>query len=446
MENNYIAVIQAGGRGTRLTELTKDRIPKPLLQLNGKPMIQWQIEAIARYGIRNIVLILGHLGNAIKDYFGDGAKLGVRLSYIEEDVDEPLGSAGALYYLKDKIESTKGILLLFGDVMFDIDLDRMIAFHEGRKAQVTLLVHPNSHPFDSDLVVMDEDARIKRFDSKNKARDYYYDNMVNAGVFLLQKQVLQRMQRLQKLDMEKGVIQPLLSSSQVYGYHTTEYAKDVGTVQRFYQAQKEQAEGIWRCRNLENKQRCIFVDRDGTLNRYNGLIDKTELLELERHAAGAVKLINESGYLAICVTNQPVVARGLCSIEDINELHKKLATLLGQKGAYLDDITFCPHHPDKGYPGENPIYKIKCGCRKPATGMIDAMVQKYNIDVAHSYFVGDSTIDIQTGINAGLRTILVQTGQAGKDGKYQVKADYESNDLYDAVRRIIKDDRLQRKD
>ena len=137
------------------------------------------------------------------------------------------------------------------------------------------------------------------------------------------------------------------------------------------------------------------------------------------------------------VTNQPVVARGMCSEEDVRTIHKKMETLLGREGAYLDDIAFCPHHPDKGYPEENPDYKIVCLCRKPNTGLIDRMAEKYNIDLSESYIIGDTTMDIQTGINAGLHTVLLQTGEAGSDGKYDVEPEFEADSLLDAIKLII---------
>ena len=101
MLNDYIVVIQAGGKGTRLKELTRDKLPKPLLKINGKPMIEWQIENASKCGIREFLIIVGHLGEQIKDYFQDGAKWGIHISYIEEQM--PLGSAGALYYLRGKL-------------------------------------------------------------------------------------------------------------------------------------------------------------------------------------------------------------------------------------------------------------------------------------------------------------------------------------------------------
>jgi histidinol-phosphate phosphatase family protein len=148
-------------------------------------------------------------------------------------------------------------------------------------------------------------------------------------------------------------------------------------------------------------------------------------------------LINASGYLAIVVTNQPVVARGLCQMEDVERIHKKLETLLGQEGVYLDEIRFCPHHPDKGYPEENPAYKIPCHCRKPDIGMLEDCAQKYNVDLTASWVVGDTTVDIQTGKNAGTKTALVLTGDAGKDGKYDVEPDITCQNLKEAVIQIL---------
>ena len=188
---------------------------------------------------------------------------------------------------------------------------------------------------------------------------------------------------------------------------------------------------------LRRKQKAIFLDRDGTVNRKNGLVWKEEQLELEDSAVEAIGEINRSGYLAILVTNQPVVARGLCRVEDVENVHKKLETLLGEKGVYLDAIRFCPHHPDKGYPEENPAYKIPCHCRKPDIGMLEDCARQYNIDLAASWVIGDTTVDIQTGNNAGTKTALVLTGDAGRDGKYDVTPDLVCSDLGQAVKKIL---------
>ena len=431
--SKYIAVIQAGGKGTRMVELTKDLIPKPMLEMNGKPMIQWQIENLRKYGFDEFVIIVGHLGNVIKDYFGDGDKLGVKIKYIEET--EPLGSAGALYYLKNLGYEQRDIALIFGDVMFDINWSRMVAFHEEKRAHATLFAHPNEHPYDSDVLLVDSDNVLTGQLSKKEPRSGDYHNLVNAGLYIINSEIIEKITEPAKTDLEKDLLFPFISSGHIYAYISPEYVKDAGTPERFRQVSDAQKRGIWTQRNLENKQKCIFIDRDGTINKYDGLIDRPEKLVLEDGAAQAIRKMHDMGYLVIVITNQPVVARGMCSIEDVEEIHKHLEVLLGEQGAYVDDIYYCPHHPDKGYPEENPIYKVECNCRKPKTGLIDKAVAKYNIDLSQSYMIGDSWRDIETGINANVKTILVETGEGL--GSHDSVPDFTGENLVEALSFIV---------
>lgn len=425
----------AGGKGTRLAALTKDEIPKPMVPIFGKPLLEWQIEQLKNSGITEIVMIVGYLRDKIMEYFGDGDSFGVNIQYIEEK--EPLGTAGAFFYLKDLIKD-KYFLLIFGDVYFNIDILRMEKFHKDNNAAATLFVHPNGHPFDSDLVDLDKDGRILKFDSKHNVRDYWYDNCVNAGFYILDKNVPERVSEPVKMDLEKDILMKLVEDGEpIYGYRSPEYIKDVGTVDRITQTMKDIENGLAETKCLKNRQKCIFLDRDGTVNKFNGLVWNEDKFELEDNVIEAVRLINESGMLGIVITNQPSVARGLCDIEDIENIHKKMATLLGSEGVYFDDVFFCPHHPDKGYPEENPIYKVPCECRKPKTGMIDEAAKRYNINIEGSWIIGDTTLDIQTGKNAGMHTVLVMTGEAGKDGKYPVEPDFVCDNLLEAVKKIL---------
>lgn len=185
------------------------------------------------------------------------------------------------------------------------------------------------------------------------------------------------------------------------------------------------------------KNKCIFLDRDGTINIYKKLLHNIKDMKLIEGVAKAIRLINNSEYLCIVVSNQSVVARNLCSIDEVSKINRKMERLLEKENAYLDDIFICPHHPDKGYPEENPKYKIKCDCRKPNVGMIKKAQKKYNIDLAKSYIIGDSTIDIMTGKNAGMKTVLVKTGLGGLDSKYIIKSDITAKNLLDAVNNIL---------
>ena len=430
------AVIMAGGKGTRLRSVTNDEIPKPLAPVAGKPILQWQIEQLRAQEITDIVLIIGYLGSKIREFFGDGTSFGVRIRYIEESV--PLGTAGALSLLPPLLGGDV-FFLIFGDVLFEIDLARMERFHRQKQSAATLFVHPNAHPFDSDLVACGENGRVLRFDSKHNQRDCWYHNCVNAGFYLLDRKVCSCVPKSEKYDLEKQLLSGLLAAGEpVYGYASSEYIKDVGTVERIHAAEDELRRGIPSERCLKKKQKAIFLDRDGTVNRKNGLVSREEQLQLEEKAAEAIRMINQSGYLAIIVTNQPVVARGLCEVEDVERIHMKMETLLGREGAYLDDIQFCPHHPDKGYPEENPIYKVPCHCRKPDIGMLENCAERFNLSLNDCWMVGDTTVDLQTGRNAGTHTALVLTGDAGNDGKYSPEAELTGADLLEAVKEILK--------
>lgn len=333
------AVIMAGGKGTRLESLTRGEIPKPMIPIKEKPLLLWQIEELKRYGIVDITMIIGHLGEKISEYFGNGEKFGVNIDYIIED--KPLGTAGAFYYLKDKLIDGY-FLLVFGDIFFNIDIDKMESFHRSKKADVTIFAHPNSHPYDSDLVETDPDERVIRFDSKNNKRDYWYDNMVNAGLYILDKSVCEKVAEPVKTDFEKDILAVMAASGEaIYAYKSPEYVKDVGTVDRIEKAVSELDAGLISRKNLSNKQSAIFLDRDGTINKLDNFIYKAEDLELLDGVAEAIGAINSSGLLAIIITNQPSVARGLCDVSDIDHIHKKLKTLLGKEGVFVDDIFFC---------------------------------------------------------------------------------------------------------
>lgn len=429
------AVIQAGGKGTRISEITGDVIPKPMLEISGYPILYHQMMNLKKNGITDITVIIGHLGNVIKDYFGDGKQFGLNISYVEEDPQKPLGTAGSLYFLKDKLK--ENFVFLLADVFIDIDFEKMEQYHIANNADVTLLTHPNGHPFDSDLVV-EEGGVVKAFDYKSNDRTTYnYKNLVNAGVMIFSPSVFKYLTELRKYNYEKDIIVPLINEGKVVSYKSSEYAKDMGTPERYRRVQEDYNSGICDAKNLANKQKAIFLDRDGTINEYVGFLRKEEDFRLIPGVSEAIKKINNSGYLAIVVTNQPVIARGEVTEEGLEEIHKKMETLLGLDGAYIDDIYYCPHHPDKGFEGEIPELKIECDCRKPKTGMLEKAAREHNIDLSSSIMIGDSTLDIKMAENAGMQSVLLKTGQKGEDGKYEVSPTLIAEDLNDAINKII---------
>jgi mannose-1-phosphate guanylyltransferase / phosphomannomutase len=435
------AVIQAGGKGTRISSITGDTIPKPMLEVEGYPILYHQIMNLKRSGIKDIIIIIGHLGNVIEEYFGDGSKFGVNINYVREDPTKPLGTAGALYYLKDQLK--EDFIFLLADVFIDIDFKKMEDFHLKQKADITLFTHPNSHPFDSDLVVSDRDNRVSGFDYKTNDRSkYFYHNNVNAGVMIFSPKVFNYINEPTKISYEKDLVVPLINKGKVVSYKSTEYAKDMGTPERYQRVSEDFRNGTTHSRNLSQMQKCFFLDRDGTINKYVGFLRHPEEMELLPTVSEAIKKLNNSEYLTIVISNQPVIARGESTVENLDNIHKKMETLLGQDGAYIDDLYYCPHHPDKGFPGEVPELKIKCECRKPGTGLIKDAVLKYNIDLDESVMIGDSTIDVECARRLGIPSILLKTGQAGEDKKYDVEPTYVAKDLLSAVNIVLEKDKI----
>jgi histidinol-phosphate phosphatase family protein len=184
----------------------------------------------------------------------------------------------------------------------------------------------------------------------------------------------------------------------------------------------------------------VFLDRDGTLNAERDGLRRAEELELLPGAAEAVRLLNHHGRRAVVVTNQPVIAKGWCTEKELRRTHDKLETLLGMEHAYLDRIYHCPHHPQAGFEGERPELKVACDCRKPAVGMIRRAAAELHLDLGRSWLVGDTTTDLQTAANAGMRSVLVRTGHRGEDGKHGAAAGAVCDNVLDAVRHILKND------
>ena len=398
MENNNVkVVIMAGGKGTRIAGISSNN-PKPMLSIHGKPILEWQIECLKKLGFTEIILVIGYKGHIIQDYFGDGSKFYMHIEYITET--EPLGTAGSLYFLKKKI--TKDFLLLNGDLIFDVDINRFVEYHMKSEAVVTLFTHPNDHPYDSGIIVADRNHRVHKWLHKEDNREWY-KNRVNAGLHMISPKLFKQFKYLKKLDLDRDILEPMIPTGTLFCYDSPEYVKDIGTPERFYEVEGDIKSGKLEKKNLNTKQKAVFLDRDGTINKYVGFLKNINDFELITGVAELIRKINSLGYLVIVVTNQPVIARGEVTWEELNEIHDKMETLLGQQGAYLDDIFICPHHPDKGFEGEKIEYKIICDCRKPKPGMLLQAAEKYNIDLSHSYIIGDSESDIQAGRAAGCK-------------------------------------------
>jgi D-glycero-D-manno-heptose 1,7-bisphosphate phosphatase len=429
-------IIMAGGRGTRISELFPD-IPKPLIPIDNVPVLEREIISLRNQGFKDIILTVSYLYEKIEEYFGDGTRFGVHIKYFVEETE--LGNAGALFKLKDQL--TEPFLLLNADAVFDVNFNNMVEFHKSQGGLVTVLTHPNSHPYDSGLIIAEKDMSVKAWLAKEDARPIYYKNRVNAGLHVIDPAALDQISiapeligtkdengKTIKVDLDRQLLKPLVGTRKMFCYDSPEYVKDMGTPDRYHSVVRDFVAGIVTARNLANKQKAIFLDRDGTINIYKGFLRNISDFELIPGTAEAIKKINASGYLVIVVTNQPIIARGEVDWDELEEIHNKMETFLGLEGAYIDGLYFCPHHPHKGYEGEVPELKFDCDCRKPKPGMLLHAAKVFNIDMSQSYMVGDGENDVKAALAAGCKPILING-----EGTNLKDADFGQVDTFSSV-------------
>jgi D,D-heptose 1,7-bisphosphate phosphatase len=423
------AVILVGGKGTRLGSVTS-QLPKPLVPVNGKALLDRQLDQLHRYGITDVTLLASHLADQIE------AHVAARMERVRVHRElAPLGTAGGLHEITDEL--TDPFLLVYGDVLFDLDLSRLLAAHRASAGLATLVVHPNDHPHDSDLVEIDAEHRVTAVHAKPHAPGQYFHNLVNAGMYVLSPRILDVVPRGKATDFGRDIFPAIFETERIFGYPTPEYIKDMGTPDRLAKVSADDASGKVARWNLEHSRPAVFLDRDGVINAADGYIDTPEKLHLLPGVSDAIQKLNRSDYLSVVVTNQPAVARNLTTLDGLDAIHRKLETVLGESRAWLDAIFFCPHHPDGGFAGENVALKIDCACRKPKAGMIESARARFNIDMARSYIVGDSARDIVCGKTAGITTIGVRSGEACRDVTLSSRPDFMFEDLPEAVEFIL---------
>ncbi len=427
------AVILAGGKGTRLASRLNGK-PKPLIDVDGEPLLKRQIDSLILNGIDDVVILVNHAADQIQA-FVDENQFSARITLIDDG--EPRGTAGATLACFDQLQDR--FIVIYGDTLFDVDIRHMIDVHDRSSAVATLLLHPNDHPADSDLVELDANKVITAFHSYPHPDGAYLHNLVNAALYVVNKAPLASwIDRFPVGDFAKDLFPAMVASGQkLAGYISFEYIKDIGTPTRLDKAERHLQTGVVARARRETPQKAVFVDRDGTLNALRDYVRKPDDLEVFTGAGQALKRLNDAEYRVVVVTNQPVLARGECDWPGLNRIHAKLESELGRAGAYLDATYVCPHHPHSGYAGEVPELKIGCTCRKPGTAMIEQAAAAMNLDLSASWMIGDSTADIAMANRANLRCILVETGEGGRDGKWPAEPTAIAQDIVQAVNIIL---------
>lgn len=432
------AIVLAGGKGTRLREISAEwgELPKPLVPIGGVPVLEHQIRWLGRAGVRDILVLGQYQIEKLREFAAQVNIDGVRIRIEEEP--EPLGTAGAVLRAHRMGLLAERFWVVYGDTMLAVDAAPMLHRHAQSRAQATLFLHPNDHPADSDLVSVDVQGWVTAFHGYPHAPGLDLPNLVNAALYVMERECLNGVlpENAGKVDFGKDFFpKALAAGKKLLGYRSADYIKDMGTTERYRKVQRHFLEG--RIRSMRGEG-AIFLDRDGTLNTRHGYVRTPDQLQLLPGAAQALRQINQAGLRTALITNQPVIARGECTWEGLQRIHNRLETLLGAEGAWLDQIYFCPHHPDAGFPGEVAELKIRCECRKPGSKMLRDAAMEMGVDLTRSWMVGDASVDVAAGKNVGAKTILLRTGEAGQDWKTLERPDFECVDLADAVDLILR--------
>jgi len=430
------AVILAGGKGSRLAARSNG-LPKALVPVNGKTLLEYQLELLARHGVAQTTILCGYGAAAIRDFCADGSRWGLRVNCIDEVA--PLGTAGAVIAALERLPDE--FLVLYGDTMVNVELKRFFAAHTASGAAATLFLHPNDHPQDSDLVETDEHGRVVAIHGYPHPEGALLPNQVNAALYVLKASALRGFAVPDKpLDFAKHVFPQLLQEGvPLNGYRSAEYIKDAGTPERLDRVAEDLRSGVVERGSLDVIRPAIFLDRDGTICEEVSYLTRPEQLKIIPGVGKAIRKLRKAGYRIVVVTNQPVIARGDCTTEELLHIHDFMEMELSREGAFIDGIYYCPHHPDKGFEGELPELKFNCECRKPSVGMVRQAVRELNLDLSESWLLGDRTGDVQMAHNCGIHSVLLRTGIGGRDKRYSTPPDYVFDDLLTAACFIVQE-------
>lgn len=430
------AVILAGGKGTRLSA-DPDAPPKPLTPLGGVSVLDHLLGRIGPQGVGDIVICSSYRADMVERAIGDGARYGLRVRHVVERT--PLGTAGAVRAVADLLDDR--FLVVYGDVLADVDLAAMVAFHARSGALATLAVHPNDHPFDSDRVVTDRHGKVLRMARKEDSAGPEAGALCNAALYVVERRLV-----LDHIpddgvarDFARDVFPSVLrGGGALSAWRTTEYLKDMGTPKRRARVEADLAAGVPARMRRASSRPAVLFDRDGVLVEDVPYITKAEEVALIPGAAHALARLNASHSLAAVCTNQPVIARGAITEDDLHALHRHIEGLFGREGAWIDGIFACPHHTDRGFAGERAELKIACDCRKPGAGLIHEAVAALSIDRRASVFVGDRTADLVAAKRGGVLPIGVRTGAACRDGKHPIAPEVALvDDVSEAVSLVL---------
>ena len=408
------AVLPIGGKGRRMKSFSN--IPKLIIKLNGKPLIERTLEKLSAEGIKKIFLISNNESFKIEHYCAEVCeKLSLTLKVLKENKYK--GNFGGILENKDLLPEE--FIVVYPDLFWVCDIKKIYDHHLLSQAYITIVVRRTDHPYDSDTVKLCPKLNVKSIFSKvtkTKKINYEHNDLYGAtGIYILNKKYLSISSSVKFRNAEIDLFESIERNQKtniihLSAYITSEYIKDCGTPERFEKVSKDISSGSILRSSYAYKQKILFLDRDGTLIRNDDKIYITspEQVSLKEEIIPIYRKYTLMNYLPIVVTNQPQVSHGKLSFENLDKIHCKIQDLLEERNlTKILKFVVCPHHPHHGYLGEIKELKYFCNCRKPNIGMFNEVKRSIDIDIDNSLMIGDQKVDEKFANNCGIKFLSI---------------------------------------
>lgn len=389
------AVILAGGRGTRLRPLTDTR-PKAMIEIGGKPFLEYLIEMVRAQGFDRVVLLLGYLPEVIQDYFGDGRRWGVQIEYSVTAVENETGRRIKL--AEPFLDPC--FLLMYCDNYWPMQMEKMWERFAAANVPAMITVYNNKDDYTKDSLRVDDEGYVVVYD---KTRTSSHLQGVEISYAIMSKSILDLVPE-GNVVFETAVYPKLAEERRLLAYVTDHRYYSVGSHARLPLTE-----------TFLKRDSTVILDRDGVLNKKPPRAQYVRLwseFEWLRGAKEALRLLNQAGYRVILVSNQAGIARGAMTEADLTDIHERMKKDVLQASGCIEAIYYCPHNWDDG-----------CECRKPKPGMLFQAQRDFSLDLSRTYFIGDDERDAQAADAAGCPAILINGERSLLDITRQMLAD-----------------------
>tara|TARA_B100000579_G_scaffold437994_2_gene470656 strand:- start:841 stop:2028 length:1188 start_codon:yes stop_codon:yes gene_type:complete len=373
------AVILAGGLGTRLRPYT-DKFPKPMVEINGKPFIDYLLDYLSNQNIKNIIILSGYKSEILERHIGNGSKFGVEVTFSK--LSSNAQTSERIFNCIDELNNE--FFLMYCDNFAPLNLDDVSNnfFKEDKSAQIT--VYSNKFHMTRNNLVYKKN-RLTKYDKSRTSNDL---NGVNIGFMILKKSIVHLLKN--KIQEFETVIFPeLIKNNQINCYVTDHKYYSIGHFDRLSATEK-----------YFSRNKFIFLDRDGVLNEKMPkakYVTNWKEWKWRKGSLEALKRLKDLNYKIIIISNQPGIARGVMTQKDLDEIHSNMINDVKGSGGEIESIYVCKCNWDDG-----------CDCRKPKPGMIFNAQFDYDINLSKTYFLGDDERDMEAAKSAGCKQFLIR--------------------------------------